>query len=170
MMTFWTLWRLHTNMLSMSSNIAPTLALPCLAVRYRRSCCTDHLRTFGGTKRRRMIEHSSDAKTQYRCDFWATHPFRIIIWSSFLNRDIGEVHVWEEELSKTLGKYDTIRPENQHFRMEWCFLCIRCRWWNANLGSRGYICHRWCWGSSVCLRSGQSPLGTARPSAEQTEK
>lgn len=103
MMTFWTLWRLHTNMLSMSSNSFPTLSLPCLAVRYRRSCCTVHLRTFGGAERRMEFEHVSDTTTQKRF-YDPTHRFGIVIWSRFLNSNVGEVHVWEEALSRNLDK------------------------------------------------------------------
>lgn len=35
---------------------------------------------------------------------WPTHRFGIVIWSRFLNSNIGEVHVWEEALSRNLGK------------------------------------------------------------------
>lgn len=45
------------------------------------------------TKRRLENGHVSGPMKQNRCGFGATHRFGVIIWSSFLNSDIGEVHV-----------------------------------------------------------------------------
>lgn len=45
------------------------------------------------TKRRLENGHASGAMKQDQCGFLATHRFWVIIWSSFLNGNIGEVHV-----------------------------------------------------------------------------
>lgn len=132
MMTFWTLWRLHTNMLSMSSNSLPTLSLPCLAVRYRLSCCTVHLRTFEGTKRRLEFEHVSEGNDT-EAVLRTTHRFRVVIWSRFLNSNIGEVHVWEEALSRNLGKVGTFASDWYMFMQEDTFVIngaegVTCVW------------------------------------------